>query len=144
VTNPIGVSWIGIVFGLGFVLAFGTGRRTSPRCSARSRPRISPRPAHAADRRDPEALHPGDHDHPGPGRAGHGPRLGGKGNLEYNNAIPLLMNEFLPNGMLGVALAGLLAAFMAGVAANVSAFNTVVTYDLWEPYVRPARATVTT
>ena len=55
--------------------------------------------------------------------------------LQYNNAIPLLMNEYLPNGMLGLALAGLLAAFMAGVAANVSAFNTVVTYDLWEPYV---------
>ena len=61
--------------------------------------------------------------------------------MEYNNAIPLLINEFLPNGMLGMALAGLLAAFMAGVAANVSAFNTVVTYDLWEPYVQtgPAR-----
>ncbi len=59
--------------------------------------------------------------------------------LQYNNAIPLLMNEFLPNGMLGIALAGLLAAFMAGVAANVSAFNTVVTYDLWEPYVAPGR-----
>ncbi len=50
------------------------------------------------------------------------------------------MNEYLPNGMLGIALAGLLAAFMAGVAANVSAFNTVVTYDLWEPYVRPGKS----
>ena len=49
------------------------------------------------------------------------------------------MNEYLPNGMLGIALAGLLAAFMAGVAANVSAFNTVVTYDLWEPYVKLGR-----
>jgi SSS family solute:Na+ symporter len=65
--------------------------------------------------------------------------LGGKGNLEFNNAIPLLINEYLPNGMLGVALAGLLAAFMAGVAANVSAFNTVVTYDIWEPYVQSGR-----
>ena len=60
--------------------------------------------------------------------------------MQYNNAIPLLMNEYLPNGMLGIALAGLLAAFMAGVAANVSAFNTVVTYDLWEPYVRSGRS----
>ena len=50
------------------------------------------------------------------------------------------MNEYLPNGMLGIALAGLLAAFMAGVAANVSAFNTVVTYDLWEPYVRSGKS----
>jgi SSS family solute:Na+ symporter len=59
--------------------------------------------------------------------------------MEPNNAIPLLMNEYLPNGMLGLALVGLIAAFMAGVAANVSAFNTVVTYDLWEPYVRSGR-----
>ena len=69
------------------------------------------------------------------------PGLGSdKPNMEYNNAIPLLMNEYLPNGMLGLALAGLIAAFMAGVAANVSAFNTVVTYDLWEPYVRQGRS----
>jgi Na+/proline symporter len=67
--------------------------------------------------------------------------LGTEGNdtLQYNNAIPLLMDRYLPNGMLGLALTGLIAAFMAGVAANVSAFNTVVTYDLWEPYVRPGK-----
>jgi SSS family solute:Na+ symporter len=57
--------------------------------------------------------------------------------MEYNNAIPLLMNEYLPNGMLGIALTGLMASFMAGVAANVSAFNTVVTTDLVEPYLKP-------
>jgi solute:Na+ symporter, SSS family len=50
------------------------------------------------------------------------------------------MNQYLPNGMLGLALVGLIAAFMAGVAANVSAFNTVVTYDLWEPYVRSGQS----
>jgi solute:Na+ symporter, SSS family len=60
--------------------------------------------------------------------------------LQYNNAIPLLMNEYFPNGMLGLALTGLMAAFMAGVAANVSAFNTVVTYDLVEPYIRSGRS----
>ena len=38
--------------------------------------------------------------------------------------------------MLGIAVTGLLAAFMAGVAANVSAFNTVVTYDLYQDYVK--------
>jgi Na+/proline symporter len=64
--------------------------------------------------------------------------------LQYNNAIPLLMNEYLPNGMLGLALAGLIAAFMAGVAANVSAFNTVVTYDLGSPTsARDARTSTT-
>jgi SSS family solute:Na+ symporter len=65
---------------------------------------------------------------------------GGDANLAYNNAIPLLMNEYLPNGMLGIALTGLMASFMAGVAANVSAFNTVVTTDIIEPYLQKDRA----
>jgi SSS family solute:Na+ symporter len=66
------------------------------------------------------------------------PKLGASsGTLQYNNAIPLLINKYLPNGMLGVALTGLMASFMAGVAANVSAFNTVVTTDLVEPYFKP-------
>jgi SSS family solute:Na+ symporter len=47
------------------------------------------------------------------------------------------MNKYLPNGMLGIALTGLLASFMAGVAANVSAFNTVMTTDIYEPYIKP-------
>jgi SSS family solute:Na+ symporter len=55
--------------------------------------------------------------------------------VDYNDALLLLMNELLPNGMLGVAIAGLLASFMAGMAANISAFNTVFSYDLWEQYV---------
>lgn len=55
---------------------------------------------------------------------------------EYNNAIPALIAEYLPSGMLGIAVTGLIAAFMAGVAANVSAFNTVVTYDLYQDYIR--------
>jgi SSS family solute:Na+ symporter len=41
----------------------------------------------------------------------------------------------LPNGMLGIAIAGLMASFMAGMAANISAFNTVFSYDLWQTYV---------
>jgi SSS family solute:Na+ symporter len=65
--------------------------------------------------------------------------LGSNADLDYNNAIPLLMNKFLPNGMLGIALTGLMASFMAGVAANVSAFNTVLTTDIVEPYVQPDR-----
>ena len=55
---------------------------------------------------------------------------------QYNNAIPALMAEYLPNGMLGLAVTALIASFMAGVAANVSAFNTVVTYDLYQDYIR--------
>lgn len=52
-----------------------------------------------------------------------------------NDAILLLMRDLLPNGLLGVAIAGLLASFMAGMAANISAFNTVISYDIWQQYV---------
>lgn len=52
-----------------------------------------------------------------------------------NDAVLLLMRDLLPNGLLGVAIAGLLASFMAGMAANISAFNTVISYDIWQTYV---------
>ncbi|ASU77818.1 Na+/galactose cotransporter [Actinopolyspora erythraea] len=59
----------------------------------------------------------------------------GESNVEYNDALLLLMRDLLPNGILGVALAGLLASFMAGMAANLSSFNTVFTYDIWQAYI---------
>jgi SSS family solute:Na+ symporter len=62
---------------------------------------------------------------------------GGTANVNYNDVVPLLMQQLLPNGFLGVALAGLLASFMAGMAANVSSLNTVFTYDLWQGWLRP-------
>ena len=55
--------------------------------------------------------------------------------VTYNDSLLYLMRDILPNGLLGVAIAGLLAAFMAGMAANISAFNTVLSYDLWQQYV---------
>jgi solute:Na+ symporter, SSS family len=60
----------------------------------------------------------------------------GTGGITYNDSLLLLMKQLLPNGLLGVAIAGLLAAFMAGMAANVSAFNTVMSYDIWQTYVQ--------
>ena len=57
--------------------------------------------------------------------------------FEYNDAILMLMRDVLPNGLLGVAITGLLASFMAGMAANISAFNTVFTVDLYERYLKP-------
>jgi SSS family solute:Na+ symporter len=55
--------------------------------------------------------------------------------FDYNNSLLFLIRDLLPNGMLGVAIAGLLASFMAGMAANISAFNTVFSYDLWQHYL---------
>jgi SSS family solute:Na+ symporter len=56
--------------------------------------------------------------------------------ITYNDSLLLLMKQLLPNGLLGVAIAGMLAAFMAGMAANISAFNTVMSYDIWQTYVQ--------
>ncbi|KAA9162086.1 sodium/solute symporter [Amycolatopsis acidicola] len=57
----------------------------------------------------------------------------------FNNALLLLMRDVLPNGILGVAIAGLLASFMAGMAANLSSFNTVFTYDIFQTYIKKNR-----
>lgn len=70
-------------------------------------------------------------------KAGGSPPGGASGaGVKYNDSLLLLMRDILPNGLLGVAIAGLLAAFMAGMAANISAFNTVFSYDLWQRYIR--------
>ncbi len=70
-------------------------------------------------------------------KAGGSPAGGASGQgVQYNDALLLLMRDVLPNGLLGLAIAGLLAAFMAGMAANISAFNTVFSYDLWQRYIR--------
>jgi solute:Na+ symporter, SSS family len=63
----------------------------------------------------------------------------GSSSFDYNNSILLLIRDTIPNGLLGVVLAGLLASFMAGMAANISAFNTVWSYDIWQRYVKKDR-----
>jgi SSS family solute:Na+ symporter len=141
-TNPLEASWVPIVFGLGFVLSFGYWTTNF----AEVQRALSAKSLNAGQRTPligayPKIFIPAITIIPGLVALVTIKGLGGDNpDLQYNNAIPLLINEYLPNGMLGVALAGLLAAFMAGVAANVSAFNTVVTYDLWEPYVRPGQS----
>jgi solute:Na+ symporter, SSS family len=136
VTNPIGANWIGLVFGLGFVLSFGYWTTNF----AEVQRALSARNLSAAQRTPligafPKLVIPFIMVIPGMVALLVIPGLGGASDtLQYNNAIPLLMNKYLPNGMLGLALTGLMASFMAGVAANVSAFNTVVTTDLVEPY----------
>jgi len=53
---------------------------------------------------------------------------------EYNNVILSLVKKYCPPGLLGLALTALLASFMSGMAGNVTAFNTVFTYDLYQAY----------
>jgi SSS family solute:Na+ symporter len=60
----------------------------------------------------------------------------GKVVLNYDLATPSMLMHLFPNGMLGLGLAALLASFMSGMAGNVTAFNTVWTYDLYQSYVK--------
>ena len=57
---------------------------------------------------------------------------------DYDQALTTLMAQFYPTGMLGVGLTALMASFMSGMAGNVTAFNTVFTYDIYQSYIRPA------
>ena len=132
--NPV-VSAIGLVFGLGFVLSFGywttnfvevqRAMASDSLSSARKTPIIGA---------FPKMFVPFIVVIPGMiAGATVTPLI--DGNAEPNDAMLYLMRDLLPNGLLGVALAGLLAAFMAGMAANISAFNTVFSYDIWQAYV---------
>jgi SSS family solute:Na+ symporter len=143
------VSVIGIVFGLGFVLSFGywttnfvevqramasnsiTAARKTPIIGAFPKmfvPFITIVPGMIAAVLVAEiAKVKAGGDVPG-GSSGEG--------VTYNDSLLLLMRDILPNGLLGLAITGLLAAFMAGMAANISAFNTVFSYDLWQRYIR--------
>lgn len=141
------LSVIGIVFGLGFVLSFGywttnfvevqRAMATNSISAARKTPIIGA---------FPKILIPFITILPGMiaavlvsdiarTKAGETVAGGADGTVKYNDSLILLMRDVLPNGLLGVAIAGLLAAFMAGMAANISAFNTVLSFDLWERYV---------
>ena len=148
--DPV-LSVIGIVFGLGFVLSFGywttnfvevqramasesiTAARKTPIIGAFPKmfvPFLTILPGMLAAVLVSEI-----------GRTKMGEVIpgGASGNVKYNDALLFLMRDLLPNGLLGLAIAGLLAAFMAGMAANVSAFNTVFTVDLWETYAAKDR-----
>ncbi|WP_157441466.1 sodium:solute symporter family protein [Actinoplanes awajinensis] len=139
--NPLGANWIGIIFGLGFVLSFGYWTTNF----AEVQRALSAKDMSAARRTPiigafPKLLIPVVTVIPGLIALVTVQGLGAEeGDLTYNNAIPLLMRDLLPNGVLGVAVTGLVASFMAGMAANVSGFNTVFTYDIWQQYIRRDR-----
>ncbi len=59
----------------------------------------------------------------------------GKVVLDYDLATPMMLLNYFPSGLLGLGLAALLASFMSGMAGNVTAFNTVWTYDIYHSYI---------
>jgi SSS family solute:Na+ symporter len=54
---------------------------------------------------------------------------------DYDKTVPVMLLTFFPTGVLGLGLTALLASFMSGMAGNVTAFNTVWTYDIYQAYI---------
>ena len=146
--NPMGVEWFGMVMGLGFVLSFGywcTDFLVVQRAMAADSMNAARRtPLIAAV---PKMLFPflvivpgiialGLTLQPNPGAAPLLPKLA-DGSYDYNMALPLMMSRYYPAGLLGLGLTALLASFMSGMAGNVTAFNTVWTFDIYQSYIRP-------
>ena len=131
--NPMAVQWFYIVLGLGLVQSFGywcTDFLVVQRALAAENLAASQRtPLIAAF---PKLMYGVLAIFPGLIILSILPNLGAD---NYNNAVPYAMAYYFPTGMLGVGLTALLAAFMSGMAGNVTAFNTVWTYDIYKAYI---------
>jgi SSS family solute:Na+ symporter len=135
--NPMGVDWIGLVSGLGFVLSFGywcTDFLVIQRALAAENLQAAQRtPLIAAF---PKVFFPLLTVVPGLLALVMIPELGPEpGPHSYNMALPLMLVKMYPTGMLGIGLTAMLASFMSGMAGNVTAFNTVWTYDIYQSYI---------
>ncbi len=149
--NPMGINWIGIVFGLGAVISMGywtTDFLVVQRVLAAKDLRsaelapiigaafkmlvpfivILPGLLGLALLRDPHTgellrLVPGDLAWSAAGRA--------QGLHGYDEVLPLMLARYCGPGLLGLGITALIAGFMSGMAGNVSAFATVWTYDIY-------------
>lgn len=144
--NPMGVEWFGMVMGLGFVLSFGywcTDFLVVQRAMAADSMSAARRtPLIAAV---PKMFFPFLVILPGmiaialthqAGTTGFALPTKSDGTFNYDMAIPLMLGHYFPTGMLGVGLTALMASFMSGMAGNVTAFNTVWTYDIYQSYIK--------
>ena len=142
--NPLGVDWIAMTFGLGFVLSFGywctdflvvqRAMAAKTMNAARNTPIIAAIPkmlfpilvilpgmvAIALQHKSGGTFLPLTEDKSGP---------------DFNMATPMILARYLPTGLLGLGLTALMASFMSGMAGNVTAFNTIFTYDIYQSYL---------
>jgi len=135
--NPMGVDWIALFSGLGFVLSFGywcTDFLVIQRALAAEDLAAAQRtPLIAAF---PQMLFPALTVLPGLLAVVMIKGIGSNNDtLSYNMTMPLMLGALYPSGMLGIGLTAMLASFMSGMAGNVTAFNTVWTYDLYQSYI---------
>ncbi len=158
-TNPVGVEWFGLVMGLGFVLSFGywctdflvvqRAMAADSMLDARRTPLIAavPKmlfpflvilPGMIALALTSSGAAAGQGIIPAKLSSAGQPLLdaAGRAVLDYDLATPMLLTHLFPQGMLGLGLTALLASFMSGMAGNVTAFNTVWTYDLYQSHIR--------
>jgi SSS family solute:Na+ symporter len=144
--NPMGVEWFGLAMGLGFVLSFGywtTDFLVVQRAMAADSMSAARRtPLIAAF---PKMLFPILVILPGmiaialttqAGGSGFSLPAKADGSLNYDMAIPMMLGHYFPPGLLGLGLTALMASFMSGMAGNVTAFNTVWTYDIYQAYIK--------
>jgi SSS family solute:Na+ symporter len=141
--NPMGIEAFGLAAGLGFTLSFGywctdflviqRAMAANSMSAARRTPIIAALP---------KMLMPFIVIVPGIAAlalshmgVGYSLPLKSAGVPDYDQALTTLMAQFYPAGMLGVGLTGLMASFMSGMAGNVTAFNTVFTYDIYQAYI---------
>ncbi len=141
--NPMGVNWVGVVFGLGGAIAFGywttdflVVQRAMAAKDLRSAqlapiiasyfkmivPLIVILPGLLGLAVLPYKLVPASAAH--------------AGQYSYNEVLPLMLARYAGPGLLGLGITALIAGFMSGMAGNVSAFATVWTYDIYQPYIR--------
>jgi SSS family solute:Na+ symporter len=146
--NPMGVHWIGLTMGLGFIISFGywttdflVVQRVLAADSLRSA-KMAPIIGAAFKMFVPFIVIL-------PGLLGlvvlknadgslmHlvGEDVAVAGQHTYNQVLPLMMVRYLGPGLLGLGITALVAGFMSGMAGNVSAFSTVWTYDIYGAYI---------
>lgn len=145
-SNPMGVEWFSMAMGLGFVLSFGywcTDFLVVQRAMAADSMSAARRtPLIAAV---PKMFFPFLVILPGmiaialtyqAGQSGFALPQKPDGTFNYDLAIPMMLGHYFPTGVLGLGLTALMASFMSGMAGNVTAFNTVWTYDIYQSYIR--------
>jgi solute:Na+ symporter, SSS family len=144
-SNPMGLHFMSLIFGLGFVMSFGywcTDFLVVQRAMIAKNMNAAQRTPIVAAL--PKMLMPLIVVLPGvvavalmqPALQSKGFRIpvDTNGGLDYTMTLPSLIAHYYPSGLLGVGITALLASFMSGMAGNVTAFNSVFTYDIYQSY----------
>src|SRR5262245_50071882 len=150
-SNPMGLHFMSLIFGLGFAMSFGywctdflvvqramiaknmsTAQRT-PIVAALPKmlmPLIVVLPGVIAIALMTPALQ----------SKGYSIPSSASGGIDYTMTLPSLIAHYYPSGLLGVGITALIASFMSGMAGNVTAFNSVFTYDIYQSYFVKTRS----